>query len=46
MIEINIIVFGIPEYKYCDMKYCGNVENCVKLLEAIRALINGWDIEG
>jgi hypothetical protein len=43
MPEINIVIFDIPDYKYQGMQYTGTPETCAALLEAIRALINGWD---
>lgn len=45
MSEINMVIFDLPEYKYPDMKYIGKPETCAALLEAIRALINGWDMD-
>ena len=43
MPEINILVFDLDEYKYQEMEYHGNKETCTQLLEAIGALLNGWE---
>jgi hypothetical protein len=45
MPEIDIMISDLPDYKYQEMRYTGKPETCTALLEAIRALINGWDAD-
>jgi hypothetical protein len=43
--HITINVWGM-DYRYDGMEFQGSEETCCRILEAIRALLNGWPEDG